>query len=238
MTMNRVIHAAVRRDLGRLEGALDRAEDGDSARASQLDRAYANLHRELQHHHESEDRIIYPYVATIAPAEELLKVMDEEHHAMAEALAETRSAMAAYASSASSADARSARDSVARTMKVVEEHLSHEEGEFEPLVWPHLDTKDWKAVEKQTRATSAAEGGQFFAWLQDGMTEENRTFLRSAVPPPVLLVLSRVADAPTTETSPQPGRNLSPDGRAELPEWDAPRVAQRQIRALSSPRPD
>ena len=87
MTMNRVIHAAVRRD-GWLEGALDRAEDGDSARASQLDRAYANLHRELQHHHESEDRIIYPYVATIAPAEELLKVMDEEHRVMAEALAE------------------------------------------------------------------------------------------------------------------------------------------------------
>ena len=192
MTMNRVIHAAVRRDLGRLEGALDRAEDGDSARASQLDRAYANLHRELQHHHESEDRIIYPYVATIAPAEELLKVMDEE---TADG-GRTRGDAVGHGgvpSSASSADARSARDSVARTMKVVEEHLSHEEGEFEPLVWPHLDTKDWKAVEKQTRATSAAEGGQFFAWLQDGMTEENRTFLRSAVPPPVLLVLSPVA---------------------------------------------
>ena len=193
MTMNRVIHAAVRRDLGRLDEALARAVEGDVERASRLETAYANLHRELQHHHQSEDKWIYPFVATREAADDLLAVMDGEHHAMADALAATRAAMATYAATASAADAQSARDSVARTREVTEQHLTHEENEFEPLVWPYLESSEWKAVEKKTRAPSAAEGGRFFAWLQDGITDEHRALLRSKVPPPVLFVLSRFA---------------------------------------------
>ncbi len=193
MTMNRVIHAAVRRDLGRLEAALGRAGDGDVVRASRLEVAYANLHRELQHHHQSEDRLIYPFVAKVESASELLGAMNAEHHAMADALAVTRSAMAAYASTASTADAQSARDSVARTRVVVDQHLTHEENDFEPLAWPYLETSEWKALEKQTRPASLAASGSFFAWLQDGMIDEHRTYLRSKIPKPVTFLLSRLA---------------------------------------------
>jgi hypothetical protein len=62
MTMNRVIHAAVRRDLARLESALAAAADGDLARANQLHVAYANLHRQLKHHHEGEDAYVFPFL--------------------------------------------------------------------------------------------------------------------------------------------------------------------------------
>ena len=41
MTMNRVIHGAVRRDLARLEAALAVAPDGDRERAGALRDAYA-----------------------------------------------------------------------------------------------------------------------------------------------------------------------------------------------------
>ncbi len=34
--------------------------------------------------------------------------------------------------------------------------------------------------------------GRFFAWLTDGMTDEDRAFLRRTVPSPVVTVLSRV----------------------------------------------
>ena len=57
--MNRVIHAAVRRDLARLESALEIARHGDRERAAELQRAYANLYRELKHHHESEDQWVF-----------------------------------------------------------------------------------------------------------------------------------------------------------------------------------
>ena len=193
MTMNRVIHEAVRRDLARLESELGAGRDGDVARAGQLERAYANLQRELTHHHEGEDEFVFPLLAKVGGPPDLLKAMEDEHQAMADALAETRGAMAAYASSGSAGDAESARASVVRTRAVVDRHLSHEERDLEPLLQPHLRTADWKTVEKQLRPRSPAVTGRFLAWIQDGMTDEGRAYLRSTIPPPVTAVLGRVA---------------------------------------------
>jgi hemerythrin-like domain-containing protein len=191
--MNKVIHQAVRRDLARLEAALAAARDGDMARARQLERAYGNLHRELIQHHEGEDRVIFPYLAGAGVPSDLLTAMDDEHHAMADALGETRQALSAYASSGSAADAQKARASVARTKTVVDRHLDHEERELEPLLEPHLESDGWKAVQKRVRPTSLAVTGRFLAWIQDGMSNEGRAYLRATIPPPVTAVLGRVA---------------------------------------------
>ena len=194
MTMNRVIHAAVRRDLARLESALDAAHDGDRARARQLATAYANLHRELKHHHLGEDTHVFPFLARVeARANALVEVMEAEHQAMAAALAEASTAMTTYASTASTADAYAARDAIVRAHEVVEHHLHHEESELEPLMLPHLESPDWKAVEKRLRPKSLAESGRFMAWVQDGMPDEERAFFRSTIPAPVTFLLSRVA---------------------------------------------
>jgi len=192
LTMNRVIHAAVRRDLDRLDGALGSMADGDRPRAQALDRAYRNLHDELHHHHVGEDTHIWPMLAAVGVDRQLLDTMESEHHAMAEALTETRSAMAAVALSGSRADAAAARDSLRRTREVTERHLQHEETELEPLLAPHYDSPEWKAVEKRLRSQPLPVAGRFFAWLTDGMSEENRAVLKASVPTPVVTVLSRV----------------------------------------------
>jgi hemerythrin-like domain-containing protein len=193
MTMNRVIHHAVLRDLARLESALGAARDGDVARAGQLERAYANLQLELTHHHEGEDAFVFPFLADHGAAPDLLKAMDDEHHAMADGLAETHTAMAAYAASGSASDAEAARASVARTRAVIERHLSHEEDDLEPLLVPHMQTAEWKTVEKQLRPKSLVVTGRFLAWIQDGMTDDGRAYVRSRIPPPVVAVLGKVA---------------------------------------------
>jgi hemerythrin-like domain-containing protein len=192
-TMNRVIHHAVRRDLGRLESALAAVTDGDSARARQLEQAYANLHVELTHHHEGEDEFVFPFLARAGVAPDLLTAMDEEHHAMADALTRTQAAMAAYAASGSAGEAEAARASCARAQVVIDRHLSHEEAELEPLLGPYLQTKQWKTVEKRLRPRSLTATGRFLAWIQDGMTDEDRAYVRSRIPAPVLAVLGRVA---------------------------------------------
>jgi hemerythrin-like domain-containing protein len=192
MTMNRLIHAAVRRDLERLEAALGSAPDGDRARAADLERAYANLHRELTRHHEGEDTYLWPMLAKAGVGQELLDAMQEEHHAMSDALAETATAMTTYKASGSAADAAAARASVIRTQEVVERHLTHEENELEPQLQPHLETPEWKAVEKELRKSSPSTAGNFFAWLTDGMSEPGRAYLRSTVPTPVVSLLSRL----------------------------------------------
>lgn len=189
--MNRVIHAAVRRDLARLESALESARDGDRERAGELQRAYANLFRELKHHHESEDRWVFPMMSRYVD-QELLGAMDDEHHAMAEALEETDAAMAKYAASGAGSDAIAARESVIRTQAVVDRHLDHEEQELEPRLAPHLESPEWRQVEKQLRSQPLGQVGRFMAWLQDGMEPHTRDYLRSSIPPPVLFVLGRV----------------------------------------------
>jgi hemerythrin-like domain-containing protein len=191
MTMNRLIHAAVRRDLDRLSVALGAVADGDRARAQQLDRAFANLRLELTRHHEGEDTHIFPMLTEAGIAPDLLAAMEAEHHAMANALAETSGAMTRFGETGSATDAAAARTCVVRAREIVEQHLSHEEDELEPQLQPLLETPEWKAVEKKLRAVSPGAAGRFFAWLTDGMSDEHRAFLKETVPTPVVVVLAR-----------------------------------------------
>jgi hemerythrin-like domain-containing protein len=193
MTMNRVIHAAVRRDLRRLESALATAPDGDLARARQLQVAYAHLHEQLKHHHEGEDAHVFPFLARVEGASELVEVMETEHQAMADALTAVQAAMDTYAATGSAADAQAAKDAVIAANEVVERHLHHEENDLEPLMMPHLATPEWKAVEKQLRPGSLTESGRFMAWVQDGMPDAERAYFRSAIPTPVTFLLGRLA---------------------------------------------
>ena len=192
LTMNRLIHGAVRRDLDRLSAALDGFPDGDVARARELDRAFVNLRRELTRHHEGEDTHIWPMLALQGVEPALLHDMESEHHAMAEALSETGAAMTALATSGSGAAAATARASVVRTQAVVERHLAHEESDLEPQLQPLLETPEWKAVEKKLRREPPSVTGPFFAWLTDGMSEDHRAYLRSLIPAPVVTVLAKV----------------------------------------------
>ena len=192
LTMNRLIHAAVRRDLDRLADALDRFRDGDVGRAQALQRAFANLRRELTHHHEGEDTHIWPMLAKVGVAPDLLGAMESEHHAMAETLAGSDAAMGTFAASGSARDAAEARASLLRTQAVVDQHLTHEEDELEPQLRPHHDSPEWKAVEKKLRPSAPGVAGRFFAWLTDGMTDEHRAFLRTLIPAPVVTVLAGV----------------------------------------------
>ncbi len=143
MTMNVVIHGAVRRDLDRLATALATAPDGDVARAGDLQRAYAHLHGQLKHHHEQEDQHVFPALRRLGIDPALLEEMDSEHEAMSDALDLTAASMQRYAVTGSDADAASARAELERTRAVVERHLAHEEAELEPLMQPHLESEEW-----------------------------------------------------------------------------------------------
>jgi hemerythrin-like domain-containing protein len=192
MTMNQVIHGAVRRDLDRLAAALETAPDGDVTRAGDLQRAYTHLHGQLKHHHEQEDQHVFPALRRLGIDPTLLEEMDGEHEAMADALQGTAAAMQRYGVTGSAADASSARAELERTRAVVERHLVHEENELEPLMRPHLETAEWKQAERALRKAPPTTTGRFFAWITDGMEPESRSYLRSTIPAPVVFVLSKV----------------------------------------------
>ena len=191
-SMNKVIHAAVRRDLARLDAALGSAREGDRERAADLQKGWAFVRDKLDKHHRQEEELIFPAVVGFGVDPALVATMESEHDAMMTALGDIDAAMTAYAGSASRADADAAGEAVRRGSDVVERHLAHEEAELEPAIAPYLGSDDWKAVEKQLRKMPPVEAGWYFAWLRDGGSPEAQQFLADTIPGPVLTVFSSV----------------------------------------------
>ena len=139
MSMNKVIHHAVRRDLRRFLDATARFPAGPG-RAEELSRAWDNFHAELTHHHEGEHETAWPAMLAVGVSPELLSTLDAEHDAMAAALTETASAMRTLRASASAEDAAAAHASFEHLQQVTVAHLDHEEAEIEPVLLAKKDT--------------------------------------------------------------------------------------------------
>ena len=188
--MNRIIHAAVRRDVNRTERALRALRDGDAVRARQIQLAWGNLVRELTHHHEAEDSIAWPFLAARGFDASLLAEMEEEHVAMKQALASSSAAIDALVSSPTAALAGAAADAVAAAREVIDGHLAHEEGDVEAVMGELEDDPEWKKAASKMRPASIVDAANALAWMQDGAGEQERTSLRSNIPAPVITLLT------------------------------------------------
>jgi hemerythrin-like domain-containing protein len=189
MSMNKVIHCAVRRDLKRFRAALDAFQDGDSARAAALQRAWANFDAQLTHHHEGEHEIAWPALKAVGVTQDTIDRFDDEHDAMASALAESRNAMGRLAGSASRADADAASTSMAKLEEVTTTHLDAEEQVSEPLFADHHDHPAIKEMGRKFGKQPLGVAGTFFAWVQDGAGPEEMAAFRSEVPGPVVAII-------------------------------------------------
>ena len=183
MSMNKVIHCAVRRDLRRFGSALAAFPDGDTARATALHRAWQNFDAQLTEHHEGEHEIAWPALLAVGVDQASIRQFDEEHEAMAAALRAAGTAMAALASSGSRADADAAAAAVAHLKQVTTVHLDNEEAMSEPLF---ADKQMGKKFSKRGGITVA---GTFFAWVQDGASPDEMAALKDSVPGPVLAII-------------------------------------------------
>ncbi len=193
LDMNQIIHAAVRRDLARTETALRAMRDGDAGRAAALQRAWTVLWRQLHHHHELEDALVWPYLRSLEVLDPFdIDQMEAEHAAMAKACRDATVAIDAVAADPSTARASVAADAVAVAARVTEGHLLHEEKAITPVINERSHTPEWKAVEAQMRKGSPFHAGELFAWIQDGADPEVTTALKSTIPAPVVMILSRV----------------------------------------------
>ncbi|MGH3457639.1 hemerythrin domain-containing protein [Aeromicrobium sp.] len=191
MSMNKVIHGAVRRDLDRFVGALSGFPAGDQKRADELATAWDNYDFQLTYHHEGEHRIAWPALESVGVSRELLTTLDREHEAMAAAMGETRTAIASFKRTASAEDAATALNAFTNLRTVTVQHLDHEEAEIEPVYLAKAATPEMKEMGKQFgRDASPKQAGTFFAWLLDGASDAERETLRGSLPGPVLAILT------------------------------------------------
>ena len=192
MSMNRVIHGAIRRDLDRFEGALTTFQAGDSERARQLGVAWENFDRQLTDHHEGEHEIAWPALEKVGVTREMLDQMDAEHATMAEALANSRSAMAALVSNPESGEAEAALVAIRRLKDVTVTHLEHEEQQIEPVYLEQHDSPAIKDMGKQFAKAGPSKAGPFMAWITDGASPDMQQGLKDNVPRPVVAVMAGV----------------------------------------------
>jgi hemerythrin-like domain-containing protein len=190
MSMNKAIHAAFRRDLGRFIDALGRFPAGDRRRAEQLATAWANFDDQLTRHHEGEHDIAWPALEAVGVSHDLLKQMDAEHDTMATALAATRTAMTTLHNTASAEDAAAALTAMQELQRVTVQHLEHEEAEIEPVYLAKKDAPEIKAMGREFAKVGPVQGGTFFAWALDGAAPDESAAITGTVPKPVLTVIA------------------------------------------------
>jgi hemerythrin-like domain-containing protein len=193
MSMNRVIHAAVRRDLDRFTNALSTADGVDERRAEQVSMAWANFHEQLTQHHSSEHRIAWPALRKAGISDDLLTQFDAEHDRMAAALESADQAMRSLQGTPSAENVKAAREAVITLRTTATQHLDHEEAELEPFYLEHAHTPEMKAMGRAFgREFTLPETGAYLAWLQDGASSDELAGLRQNVPGPVVAIIGRV----------------------------------------------
>ncbi|HZC73750.1 MAG TPA: hemerythrin domain-containing protein [Jatrophihabitans sp.] len=192
LSMNRVIHAAVRRDLARFLDALAAFPDGNGQRAKQLGAAWEFFYGELDYHHRGEHAIAWPALRTVGVDDALLAEMDAEHEMLAAALTTAGEKMSALVQTPTKAAAGEAHAAFETLKAVAEEHLAHEERDVDSVYVANRNTPEMKAMgRKFSRDRKPHEAANFFAWLQNGASAEERASLRAEVPAPVVAILTR-----------------------------------------------
>ncbi len=189
MSMNKVIHAAVRRDMDRFIEALTDFPAGNRTRAQQLGTAWDNFDQQLTVHHDGEHEIAWPALQSIGVSKDLLDTLDAEHEAMAAALGETRSAMKTLTRVATADAAKTALMAFENLQAVTLKHLDHEEAELEPVYLKNRETPEIKEMGKKFGKVSPSTGGVFFAWVLDGAGPDEQRTVKEQVPGPVLTIL-------------------------------------------------
>jgi hypothetical protein len=187
MSMMLAMHRALRRDLASLADMANLADlvaltdDGDLAR--QLRGAAGwQLFRDFLHvHHAAEDETLWPTLHDCvdgSPAAlEVLTSMELEHAAIDPLLEEIDAAVAQPGSST-----RPLGELIAELVRVVEEHLDHEELEALPLIDATLTDEQWLRFGADHRAKVGTQTPRWMPWILDGALPEHTSIILGRLP--------------------------------------------------------
>jgi hypothetical protein len=189
--MNKIIHAAFRRDLGRVVDALDSFPAGSpAAGAARLMVRWDHFCYQLHTHHHDEEAFFWPAFTELGVDPSLVGDLHGEHDVMA-----------TFGADPSAANVAAAQQAVGWLRYVLLEHLAHEERAMDPFSDAHQSTRQFKAAQKSSRQAHTEGPGNFFAWLSDDCAPEVRRALHHEVPAPVLFLLTRLGGRRYTKTA-------------------------------------
>jgi hypothetical protein len=181
----RALHAALRRDLSRLQDVAAKLDRSAGVPPTVL-AGWDAFRAQLENHHAAEDDDLWPVLRQeLSDPGELASVgaMVAEHGHIPPALASVDAALRGGGDLAEPVEVLST---------VVLDHLAHEEREVLPLLEQHLTRAQWRAfLQKERSRRSPRERPEFLAWILDDAGEQDAAAVLAEMPPPARLVYRR-----------------------------------------------
>lgn len=149
-----VAHTMYRREFGLMPGLVRGVAAGDGARAELVADHVVQMTAELTAHHQAEDRQVWPLLRERCPDEyaSIPGVMEDQHHAIHELLAQVGSAAESWRHSASAARRDALAEAVEQLVAITREHLALEEERAVPLIEKYLTEAEYALAGQEAAA--------------------------------------------------------------------------------------
>ncbi|WP_433433479.1 hemerythrin domain-containing protein [Nonomuraea sp. CA-141351] len=173
-----VVHRLFRRELKLAPELIRRATPGDTDRAAILASYVTEVLDGLHHHHEGEDKLLWPLLLERVSFEaELIETMERQHESVADHIDALRELLPAW---------RKTAQGGMRVAHVLERlhadlvvHLDQEEERILPLVAEHITKEEWDRLGEYGRSHLSKDRLiiQLGALLEDATDWERQAFL-------------------------------------------------------------
>ena len=175
-----VVHRVFRRESQNLAALVAAVRPGDTARATLLAGLARGYVEGLHGHHTSEDELLWPkLLARVDLDADLVLRMEQQHHVVADGLAEVEGCLTAWAATAGAAERDALVAALHRHRADLLTHLDEEERSVLPLIAEHITVAEWAALGEHARAKTPKDKQLFLlgALLEDATPAETERFL-------------------------------------------------------------
>ena len=187
-----IVHAALKRDLQRVERLLREDPAPQGRQRVALGQHVTWMLDFLHAHHSGEDAGLWPLVRERNPAAcELLDSMEADHARIAPAADAAAEAARSYAATTNEASRVALAQALEDLIEVLVPHLDREVAEAMPVVATSISNREWDAIEQEynikpkTTRQLAMEGH----WLIEGIDAEGYDVVVHKVPAALRFIL-------------------------------------------------
>lgn len=182
MTMNTMMHNSFKREIGRIRSGVESLSDPSGESAARLAKRWNFFSGQLQHHHEAEDRFIWPLVRERAKAPDeqvVVDAMEAEHEALHQSLDELNASFTDLGAGRLT-ETSIVLDQLADLNRIVTGHCDHEEQAGAQLATTYVRSADLTEFHKFTR--SGQDSAIVLPWVCDGASEADQAKVWGMLP--------------------------------------------------------
>lgn len=152
------IHRVFRGQLQLAPELITSVAAGDLGHAGRIAAHYLFLLEVLHHHHDGEDRLLWPKLEKRAPRQvQLIERMEAQHKEVARLVPQVDGQLRVWSAGADPAEASQLSRLIAELALVLEVHLAEEEEFILPLAEAHLSVDEWAQLGQEGLAAVPPE---------------------------------------------------------------------------------